>query len=196
MNKIIQWNIRGSRVNYSELLLIITKYCSAIIYLQETHLKNNTSINMKNYYSYNYVKQYTDRPCGGSSIIINNDINRSEITLNTNMQAVAISAILHKTITEKVKIKFQSKNIESYNQPFSRAELKESLNKAHNTAVGPDKIHYRFLKELSEPSTNFLLQIFNDLWNSGDIHKIWKETTVIPIPKHFKDNTNAKITDP
>ena len=67
--------------------------------LQETHLKNNTSINIKNYYSYNYIKQYTERPCGGSSIIINNNIPHSEITLNTNMQAVAISATLHKTIT-------------------------------------------------------------------------------------------------
>ena len=66
---------------------------------QETHLKNNTSINMKNYYSYNYIKQYTNRPCGRSSIIINNNIPHSEITLNTNMQAVAISATLLKTIT-------------------------------------------------------------------------------------------------
>ena len=61
-----------------------------------------------------------------------------------------------KTKAEKGKIKFQSKNTESYNQFFSIAELKESLNKAHNTAVRPDKIHYQFLKELPEPSTNFL----------------------------------------
>ena len=100
MNKIIQWNIRRARVNYCELLLLITKYSPAIICLQETHLKNNTSINMKNYYSYNYIKQHTDRPCGGSSITINNNnISHSEITLNTNMQAVAISATLHKTKT-------------------------------------------------------------------------------------------------
>ena len=82
-----------------------------------------------------------------------------------------------KTKAEKVKIKFQSKNTESYNQPFSIAELKESFNKAHNTAVRPDKIHYQFLKELPEPSTNFLLQIFYDLWNRGDTPKIWKETS-------------------
>ena len=68
-----------------------------------------------------------------------------------------------KTKGEKVKIKFQSKNTETYNQPFSIAELKESLNKAYNTAAGPNKIHYQFLKELPEASTNFLLQIFNDL---------------------------------
>ena len=41
-----------------------------------------------------------------------------------------------KTKAEKVKIKFQSKNTKSYNQPFSIAQLKESLNKAHSTAVG------------------------------------------------------------
>ena len=98
MNKIIQINIRGARFNYCELLLLIAKYCPTIICLQETHLKNNT-INMKNYYSYNLIKQYTDRPCGRSSIITNKNIPHSEITLNTNMQAVAISATLHKTIT-------------------------------------------------------------------------------------------------
>ena len=77
-----------------------------------------------------------------------------------------------KTKAEKVKIKFQSKNTESYNQHFSIAELKESLNKAHNTVVRPDKIHYQFLKELPEPSTNFLLQIFYDLLDRGYIPKI------------------------
>ena len=53
-------------------------------------------------------------------------------------------------------------------------------------------MHYQFLKELPKPSTNFLLQISNNLWNCGDIPKIWKETIGIPIPKPFKDNTNAK----
>ena len=62
-----------------------------------------------------------------------------------------------KTKVEKVKIKFQSKNTETYNQPFSIVELKESLNKVHNTAVRPNRIHYKFLKELPKPCTNFLL---------------------------------------
>ena len=100
-------------------------------------------------------------------------------TQNLSAKYQSKSFEIIKTKAEKVKIKFQSKNTETYNQPFSITELKESLNKAHNTAVGPDKIHHQFLKELPEPSTNFLLQILNDLWNSGDIRKIWKETTVI-----------------
>lgn len=96
------------------------------------------------------------------------------------------------TKAEKVKIKFQNKNTESYNQRFSTTELMESLNKAYNTAVGPDKIHYQFLKELPKPSRNYLLQIYNSIWKSSDILKIWKQTTFIPIPKSMRDNTNAK----
>ena len=96
-NNIIQWNIRGSRANYSELLLLITKYCPAIIYLQETHLKSNNNINIKNHVSYNYMKYPTDRPCDGSTVIINQDIPHCEIKLNTNLQAAAISVTIHKT---------------------------------------------------------------------------------------------------
>ena len=39
---------------------------------------------------------------------------------------------------------------------------------------------------------NYLWQIYNDIWNSDDIPKIWKQITVIPIPKPLKDNTIAK----
>ena len=62
-------------------------------------LKNTTSINIKYYYLYNYIKQYTERHCGRSSININNNIPNNEITLNINRQEVAISVTLHKTIT-------------------------------------------------------------------------------------------------
>ena len=98
-NNIIQWNIRGSRVNYSELLLFITKYCPASIYLQEIHLKSNYTINIKNHVSYNYIKHPANKPCGSSSVIMNNNIPHSKIKLNTNLQAAAISATLHKKIT-------------------------------------------------------------------------------------------------
>ena len=122
--------------------------------------------------------------------IVNHLVKHFSQNSSTKNQSKSFQII--KTKAEKVKIKFQSKNTKSYNQPFSIAELKESLNKAHNTVVRPNNIHYQFLKELHEPSTNFLLQIFHDLLDRGDIPKIWKETTVILIPKPFKDNTNTK----
>ena len=98
-NNIIQWKIRRSRVDYSELLLLITKYCPAIICLQETHLKSNNTINIKNHVSYNYIKHSANWPCGSSTVIINNNIPHSEIKLNTSLLAAAVSATLHKTIT-------------------------------------------------------------------------------------------------
>ena len=107
---------------------------------------------------------------------IANDLAKT-FSQNSSAKNQSKSFQIIETKAEKVKIKFQSKNNITYNQPFSIAELKESLTKAHNTAVRPKKIHYQFLKELPKPSTNFLLQIFNDLWNSGDIPKIWKETS-------------------
>ena len=35
-----------------------------------------------------------------------------------------------------------------------------------------------------------LLDIFNDIWASGEIPECWKEATVIPIPKPGKDSKN------
>ena len=32
-----------------------------------------------------------------------------------------------------------------------------------------------------------VLDIFNDIWASGEIPECWKEATVIPIPKPGKD---------
>ena len=61
---------------------------------------------------------------------------------------------------------------------------------SHNTAVGPDEIHYEFLKQLPSYSLDFLLQAFNEVWVSGKFPTSWKNATIIPIPKPGKDNTD------
>ena len=96
---------------------------------------------------------------------------------------------------EKRKINFQSDNTENYNEPFSIRELSDSLNKAHNTATGPDEIPYEFLKQLPTPSKEHLLRIFNHIWANGIIPNIWKQATIIPIPKtpqNSSDPTNYR----
>lgn len=50
---------------------------------------------------------------------------------------------------KKHKLYFNSEN---YNEPFTFTELINSTNKSHNTAVGPDEIHNKFLKELPDES--------------------------------------------
>ena len=46
------------------------------------------------------------------------------------------------------------------------------------------------MKHLPDSSLSVLLKTFNDIWETGDVPKSWKEATIIPIPKPGKDNTN------
>ena len=91
---------------------------------------------------------------------------------------------------EKTKHNFKSNNLEDYNQPFSLSELTDCVMKSHNTAVGPDEIHYEFLKQLPSCSLDFLLQAFNEVWVSGKFPTSWKQATIIPISKPGKDSTD------
>ena len=91
---------------------------------------------------------------------------------------------------EKTKLNFKSNNLEDYNQPFSLSELTDCIMKSHDTAVGPDEIHYEFLKQLPSCSLDFLLQAFNEVWVSGTFPPSWKQATIIPIPKPGKDSTD------
>ena len=68
--------------------------------------------------------------------------------------------------------------------------------KSHNTAVGPDEIHYEFLKQLPSCSLDFLLWAFNEVWVSGKFPTSWKQATIIPILKPGKDNTDPSNYHP
>ena len=98
-NKIIQWNLRGMKANYNELLLLIMGICPAVVCLQETFLKETDNININNFTSYNYINTNNERASGGTSVIVNNRVPQSEIDLNTKLQAIAVSVTLHRTIT-------------------------------------------------------------------------------------------------
>ena len=95
-----------------------------------------------------------------------------------------------KNVQEKTKLNFKSNNEEQYNIPFSLQELRESLSKAHDTASGPDQIHYQLLKHLPDTALLILLTIFNRIWDDGELPSSWKEAIIIPIPKPGKDNSD------
>ena len=95
-----------------------------------------------------------------------------------------------KNRVEKKPLNFKTNNNESYNSLFTIKELKESLNRAHDTASGPDDIHYQILKHMPEDSLKTLLNIYNNIWVSGDFPECWREATIIPIAKPGKDPTN------
>ena len=68
---------------------------------------------------------------------------------------------------EKYIINFKSLNNEEYNSHFNLLELKDAIQKSHDTATGPDEIHYQMLKHLPENALSTLLHIFNDIWATG-----------------------------
>ncbi|KAL5007718.1 hypothetical protein ScPMuIL_016524, partial [Solemya velum] len=69
-------------------------------------------------------------------------------------------------------------------------EVKDSLNRANDTAAGPDEIPYQFLKHLPDTALLSLLDIFNNIWQSGNFPPSWREATIIPIPKPDKDHSS------
>ena len=46
------------------------------------------------------------------------------------------------------------------------------------------------MKHLPDSSLSVLLKTFNDILETGNVPKSWKEATIISIPKPGKDNTN------
>ena len=54
-----------------------------------------------------------------------------------------------------------SLNHEKYNVPFTASKLLDALHKSHDTAAGPDDIHYQILKHLPDNALETLLDILN-----------------------------------
>ena len=102
----------------------------------------------------------------------------------------------YKKEQEKTKLNFKSSINEEYNSPFNLDELKDAISKAHDTATGPDEVHYQMLKHLPPKSLQALLDIFNDMWETGKFPESWELATIIPIPKPGKDHAEPNSYRP
>ena len=88
--RLIQWNCRGIKPRYEELLLLLTLLRPSVFCLQETYLKPEDNFTFKTFNTYNHIHSDCHRASGGSSILVK---------LKTDLQAVAVSATLEKEIT-------------------------------------------------------------------------------------------------
>ena len=211
-HKIIQWNCRGLKPNYNEVSLLISEYNPSVFCFQETFLKPDDYISLRGFNVYNYVHTDCLRPSGGASIFVKSSFPQRKIDLQTELQATAVSVTLDREITicsafchnsssfkysesfrkikteqEKVKLNFKSQNNEIYNKDFNLDELVEAIQLSHDSATGPDEIHYQMLKHLPDTSLETLLNIFNYIWTTGKFPEDWTLATIIPIPKPGKD---------
>ena len=98
-HKIIQWNCRGIKPRYEELLLLLTLLRPSVFCLQETYLKPEDTFTFKGFNTYNYIHSDCLRASGGSSIFVYSYCPQREIKLKTDLQAVAVSVTLEKEIT-------------------------------------------------------------------------------------------------
>ena len=95
-----------------------------------------------------------------------------QLSFNSSSDQCSKQFLKHKRNDEQKKINFSSSNDEFYNKDFSTDELRLSLNRAHDTAEGSDKIHYRLLKHLPPESLSLLLDIYNIFGELGIPHSV------------------------
>lgn len=88
---LVQWNLNGYYSHLGELPYLIYNTSPYYICLQETRLKPNQDIKMKNYYSITKNRLANTIASGGVAIMIKENIHATEINLNTNLEAVAIT---------------------------------------------------------------------------------------------------------
>ena len=92
-HSIVQWNLRGFRANYEELVLLSKQYKPAVIALQETLLTNSK---LPTFSGFNILNKNS---LNSKALTINNSYLFSEVQLNTPLQAVAARVTLSKAVT-------------------------------------------------------------------------------------------------
>lgn len=79
---------------------------------------------------------------------------------------------------------------ESLDKPFEMLELKRALQKAKSgKAPGSDRIPYEFYKNSSENYLEELLELYNNIYDSGDIPENFQKSIIFPLFK--KNDINA-----
>ena len=69
-------------------------------------------------------------------------------------------------------------------------ELLHALSECSDTTPGPDGIPYIFLRHLHERAVQYLLNLFNQFWESHFVPPSWLHAYTIPVPKPGKDPTS------
>lgn len=98
---IVQWNCEGLKQKVDVLKEIIREKDPVCICLQETKLKYNADFKINGFKEFLKSKQLQEgeNAHGGVGIWIQNSKPAHQVPLQTNLQAVAVSVMLHKTIT-------------------------------------------------------------------------------------------------
>lgn len=79
----------------------------------------------------------------------------------------------------------------SHNDPFSFRELENAMREMNkDSAPGPDGILYDQIKEANQALLNKLLDLFNEIWRTGEQPHEWKTSIITPVLKPGRDATD------
>jgi len=70
-----------------------------------------------------------------------------------------------------------------FSSPFNRQELSLAIFSRKSPAAGLDDITPILYKHLPIKAFNIILKLLNDLWLNNIIPEVWRQLSVIPIPK-------------
>jgi exonuclease III len=99
MTSLIQWNCRGLRANFNELLLLIQNHNPVAISLQELEISDSHVFKNRHYSLFSSLPPSSTRPYGGAGILVRNNVPHRALALNTGLQAVACRISTKQPIT-------------------------------------------------------------------------------------------------
>ena len=99
MTSFISWNCRGFKNKRHEIKELIFYHRPICFAFQETYLKTNDTVTIRDYSSFRKDVHHASRATGGIAILVSNNFPHTNIPLNTNLQALAVQIHIHQLIT-------------------------------------------------------------------------------------------------
>lgn len=95
---ILQWNINGFTPQFEYLQLLMNRHNPAIVCIQETNFKDDYVAPLRGYTHYNKNRENYLHASGGVTTYVKENLPQRLIPLTTNIEAIAISALLPITL--------------------------------------------------------------------------------------------------
>ena len=96
---VLQWNCNGLSKKKDEIIHLISQHRPTIVALQETRLRMEASCSISGYNVVRREGHINNNSHGGVAIFIHSQTPFRRISLDTDIQAVAIQTHLHRLIT-------------------------------------------------------------------------------------------------
>ena len=96
----------------------------------------------------------------------------------------------YKNSQETVEINFSGGISDEYNEKLTMSEFIDALASMKDSSPGHDSITYSMIKNSHPSLQNYILDLYNEIFITGNFPDTWRISTIIPIPKSDKDHSD------